>query len=207
METRDVIVTVNRSRQPTLAVVLLLVVAACGPSAGSSAAATIETAAASTAPTATVTISSAAVPLASDVPSASVANVTPTSEIVSFEPIPAPPAALMSVEGGDAVPGDVGGYTWQQSGQSAPWLPGEPIHVGSLEALRVVLAEPVGIDHWTASRVRSDNLDGGAIPIGEGSGDRIVFPAPPPGRWSVHVGIWFADNQGSAAYFWAVDVD
>ena len=140
-------------------------------------------------------------------PSRPTLDATPTRDDQSFEAIPEPPAALMSVEGGDPVPGDVGGYTWQQSGQSAPWLPGNPIHVGSLETLRVVLDDPVGIDRWTASRVRSENLDGGAIPIGEGSGDRIVFPAPPPGHWSIYVGIWFADNQGDAAYFWAAEVE
>ncbi len=43
--------------------------------------------------------------------------------------------------------------------------------------------------------------------MGEGSSEPVSFAAPPPGSWSVNVEVWFADNLGSAAYYWLITVD
>lgn len=120
--------------------------------------------------------------------------------------MPPPPAALLSVEGGDPVEGDVGSYTWVNWGSDSPWLPGAPIHVGSGEPLTLTLAEPVGIEQWTVSRSPADRLDQDVVGMAEGSGP-VGFAAPPAGAWSVNVSVWFEDNLGSAAYYWRMDVD
>jgi hypothetical protein len=122
--------------------------------------------------------------------------------------MPEPPAASIQVEGGDPVVGELGGFTWKNGGSAAPWLPGAPIHIGSSERVTLTLADPVGIANWTASYVPATDLDSIApLGLGEGAGGPVTFGAPPPGRWSVHVGVWFADNEGDAAYFWLVEVD
>ena len=114
----------------------------------------------------------------------------------------------MAVEGGDRVVGALGSYTWRNAGSDAPWLRGSPIHVGHGEELELSLAWPVTIAAWTAGRTTPGSLDGsGAIGLAEGRGAPPRFPTPPPGTWSVQVVVWFAGNQGSAAYYWLVEVD
>ena len=135
----------------------------------------------------------------------------PTTSVPAIPGSPAtplPPDALISVEGGDPVAGALGSFTWRESGSDSPWLPGAPIHVGQGEQLVVSLAGPIAIANWTAARTRPGSLDGStAIGLGEGRGDLPQFRAPPPGSWSVQVVVWFAANQGSAAYYWLVEVD
>ncbi len=134
----------------------------------------------------------------------------PPSIEPSIEPSPMaePPAASIAVEGGDPVVGQLGSFVWENGGSDAPWLPGSRIHVGSGERLMMTLAQPVALANWTASRVPSVGLDAsGAVALGEGTGGPVTFVAPPPGTWSVHVSVWFADNLGSAAYFWLMAVD
>lgn len=119
-----------------------------------------------------------------------------------------PPAASISVEGGDPVVGETGSFTWQNNGSDAPWLDGSPIHVGSGERLTLTLAEPVAIENWTASRVPAAILDGATpVGLGEGTVGLVTFVGPPGGSWSVKVSVWFADNLGSAAYYWLIEVD
>jgi hypothetical protein len=119
-----------------------------------------------------------------------------------------PPAASIAVEGGDPVVGELGSFTWQNSGSDSPWLDGNPIHIGSGETLTVTFAEPVAIETWTASRVDSATLDGSiAVGLGEGTVDPVAFTGPPQGTWSVNVNVWFADNLGSGSYYWLVEVD
>lgn len=121
--------------------------------------------------------------------------------------MPLPPAALLSVEGGDPVEGDIGTFTGDNYGSDSPWLPGAPIHVGSGESLTLKLAEPVGIEHWTVSRSPADRLNQDVVGMAEGSSGPVRFAAPPAGEWSVYVSVWFEDNLGSAAYYWSMDVD
>ena len=144
-------------------------------------------------------------------PEMSEAAILRTPPVGSVKPSAAsaePPVASLAVDGGDPVDGELGSYSWQDSGSDAPWLDGRPIHVWEGERLMLTLADPVGVTNWTASRVAPGNRDGvGAIGLGEGSGGPVAFDAPPPGSWSVSVNVWFSDNRGSAAYYWLVDVD
>jgi hypothetical protein len=133
---------------------------------------------------------------------------SPAAPMTPLPPGASPPDASMAVEGGDPVVGELGSYTWRDAGSDAPWLRGSPIHVGHGEALELSLSLPVAIATWTVGRTVPGSLDGaGAIGLAEGRGDAPRFPAPPPGTWSVQVVIWFAANQGSAAYYWLVEVD
>lgn len=157
------------------------------------------------APTATAAVSS---PTASPSTEPSM-DGSPAESLGTEPPMPEPPAASIAAEGGDPVVGELGSFAWENSGSDAPWLPGNPIHVGAGERLLLTLSEPVGVSQWTASRQRPGaSLDGtAAVGLAEGPGDPVAFDAPPPGVWSVHVSVWFADNLGSAAYYWLMEVD
>ena len=160
-------------------------------------------------------------PSASPVPTAVVASANAAASpepSPSYEPelspsapdesrMPEPPAGLLAVEGGEAVKGELGTFTWENGGSDAPWLDGTPIHVGAGERLAVTFSEPVGVSKWTASRVPPGNRSGiGAIGMGEELPAPIAFDAPPRGSWSVSVDVWF-QNFGSASYYWLVNVE
>jgi hypothetical protein len=126
------------------------------------------------------------------------------------DPTPTPPPdGLVSVDGGDPVVGELGSWGWLGAGSDAPWLPGRPIHVGTHERLAFVLAEPVEIAQWRVSRVPPSSVPGsaGVVGVADGTGDQIAFDAPPTGTWSVLVEVTFANDQGGAAYYWAVTVE
>lgn len=190
---------VNRSRGPRRSIRLPIVVAgvltACSSAPGQGPDATGSPALA--------TIGAAAVATASPTPAVSSTATSPDPAIAE------PPAARLSVDGGDQVVGELGSFTWQGSGSDSPWLDGNPIHIGSGETLTLTLDGAVVIERWTASRVAAATLDDtAAVGLGEGArGEPAVFPGPPPGTWSVVVNVWFVDNQGSAAWYWLVEVD
>ena len=133
---------------------------------------------------------------------------SPSAALVTDPPMPQPPAASIAVEGGDPVVGELGSFTWENSGSDSPWLPGNPIHVGSGERLTLTLAGPaVGLVNWTVGRAPSGANGSGVVGMAEGTHEPVSFAAPPSGSWSVSVDVWFADNLGSAAYYWLMEVD
>lgn len=158
-------------------------------------------------PSATATLEPTATVIPSIAPSR--AGEAPTPETVAPEPpMEEAPAASIAVEGGDPVFGELGSFSWKNSGSDSPWLDGSPIHVGAGEQLVLTLAEPVAINTWQVSRVLPGNRDGvGAVGMAEGSGEPVTFIAPPSGTWSVSVSLLFADNLGGAAYYWLIEVD
>jgi hypothetical protein len=184
------------------AVVLGIVLAACSAAGGS------------TAPSQAGASALAASPaIASPTPATRTASPPPSplpSPLVSSSSadLPAaPPVASLAVEGGDPVAGKLGSYIWAGGGSDSPWLPGAPIRVGSGERLRLSLAPATGIQSWTATRVKSGTTDGsGAVAVGSGTKGPVAFDAPPPGHWSVEVTLRFADDLGSATYYWRFDV-
>ena len=116
-----------------------------------------------------------------------------------------PPPAALAVEGGDPVDGELGSFTWADGGSDSPWLPGAPITVGRRERLAVTIVG-VGVTGWTASRVPIGTANGfGAVPLGSGAGT-IAFSAPEPGSWTIQVTVQFADDLGSATYYWGLTV-
>ena len=158
--------------------------------------------------------------LASGAPSGSIATSTlspapslgpsPTASVAATPATPAtaePPPASLAAEGGDPVTGTLGSFTWNNGGSDSPWVPGARIHVGAGELLTGTVAGAVGVANWTARRVPAGATDGaGAVGLGDGTGP-ITFQAPPPGTWSAQVSVWFADDLGSATYYWRLDVE
>jgi hypothetical protein len=202
-------VTAHRSAATVaqaLVVIGLLCVGCTRPSTGANASAVAPSAARTEPPTPTESLTA---PTALASLSIGPSIEPPKESPVADPAIPEPPAAWIAVEGGDPVVGELGSFSWQNSGSDSPWLPGNPIHVGAGEQLRLTLAEPVRIVDWHVSRQPPrSTLDGfGAFGMGEGSAEPVTFAAPPRGSWSVNVDVWFADNLGSAAYYWLITVD
>ena len=126
------------------------------------------------------------------------------------EPTPEPPPdATLSVEGGDPVVGELGSWGWKGVASDSPWLPGYKLHVGVGERLMFRVSQRVQIANWQVARVPPESVPSGdgAAGMADGMGDSISFDAPPSGRWSVSVSVWFSDPLGSAVYYWAVTVD
>lgn len=134
-------------------------------------------------------------------------SAVPTAAGAPVSPLPAePPAASLAAEGGDPVVGQLGTYTWGETGSDAPWLPGAPIQAATGEPLAVTLEPDVAVTAWGARRVPA-GADGpeGSIEVGSGSG-APAMAAPEPGSWTLVVTIEFADGAGTANYFWQLDV-
>ena len=118
-----------------------------------------------------------------------------------------PPAATLEVEGGEPVVGQLGPYTWGETGTATGWLRGAPITIGVGEELVLGLDPALPIDSWTARYVPyAADSPADAIPLGEGS-DAPRFAGPPAGAWTVEVSLVFAADLGEARYAWAVQVE
>lgn len=173
--------------------VIAMACSSSGPSASAGAAG-------SAASTGTSQAAATATPASS--PSTTAAAATPDPSVEAA----APPAASLSVDGGEPVTGQLGSYTWNGGGSDSPWLPGTPITIGSGERPSASLDGGAGTATWSARRVAAGSSDGaGAIGLGDGSGP-IAFAGPPPGRWSVQLTVHFAGDRGSATYYWDVSV-
>lgn len=150
--------------------------------------------------------------LGSASPSTPVAIASASIDVASTATAPAsssaagPPQATLAAEGGDPVIGQLGSFTWADGGSDSPWLPGTPVTVGAGEPLTISLGDGVGIAGWTARRAPSGTTDGaGAVGLGGGTAP-ATFPAPGPGSWSIQVDVTFADDLGTAVYYWQVTV-
>ena len=179
-----------------VSLVVAIVATGCGP--GSPAAPTV----AGPPATATTPATPAEAPPSEAPPS----DATPVASVfASPAPGSLPPDASLAAEGGDAVVGQLGSFTWGDGGSDSPWLPGAPIGIGAGEPLRVTLADATPVGAWTAVRAPADSTTGaGAVAVGAGSG-AIGFAISVPGRWTVAVTISFVAG-GSATWYWQVDV-
>ena len=122
-------------------------------------------------------------------------------------PVGVPPSAMLAAEGGDPAIGQLGSYTWLDGGSDSPWLPGTSLTVGPREPLTVTIAGGVGIADWSARRVTAGTSDGsGAVELGQAAGPPVAFAAPAAGSWSVQVSVRFANDLGSATYYWRLTV-
>jgi hypothetical protein len=148
-----------------------------------------------------------AVPLSAS-PASSPSHVVADSSIPTGGQIATgPPVAALAAEGGDATDGQLGTYTWGDSGSDAPWLPGERMAVGAGEPLTVTFRPETAIETWSARAVpASAEGPAGATSLGQGSGPPR-FAAPGAGTWTVQVRAVFANVSGQASYFWQLAVD
>lgn len=142
-------------------------------------------------------------PSATSTPSAQ----PPAAATAEAPSIPLPPDATLGVEGGDPVIGELGSFSWENTGSGSPWLPGAPIRIGRGEMLFMALSEPAGLANWTVGRTPADTPGLDIVGIAEGVTGMVRFPAPPAGTWSVNVNVWFVGGLGSASYYWLVEVD
>lgn len=184
----------SRDTRSGLTIALIGLVAAACATGGTTASASPPPSAAPSAP-----------PAASIAASASPApTVAPTSDPSAIPA--APPVATLAVEGGDPVAGELGSYSWNGGGSDSPWLPGSAITVGTGEQLSVSVEPDVGIATWAARRVAAGTSDGAAaVGVGEGAGP-VAFAAPTKGHWSIQLTLGFADDLGSAVYYWDLTV-
>lgn len=129
--------------------------------------------------------------------------MTPAPTIAGID---SPPEALLAVEGGDPVMGQLGTSTWKNGGSDAPWLRGAPITVGAGEPLTVTFLPGMDVASWRTRYVpaASDGQAGGAS-LGEGIG-QPTFQAPAAGSWTVDVTVTFHVENGRADYYWRLDV-
>jgi hypothetical protein len=177
-------------RRACLATVVTVLLAGCQPAARSSSSTSDATGPATATATPTTTPTVAGTP------------VSAASPIVRSEP----PAATLSVEGGEPVIGQLGTFTWGDGGSDSPWLPGSPIACGTGERLTVTVGDGIGVATWSARRVPAGATDAsGAVGLGAG-GPPVAFDAPPVGSWSVQVTVDFEGGLGSATYYWLVSV-
>jgi hypothetical protein len=141
-------------------------------------------------------------------PTSSAPRATPaTSPTASPARSDAPPTASLGAEGGDAVVGQLGSYTWGGTGSDSPWLPGSRLTVGAGEPLTVRIDGGGGVADWSAARVAAGTTDGtGAAALGGGEGEPIRFIGPAAGHWSVQVQVRFETGSDTAAYYWLLDV-
>ena len=189
----------TRETRSGLTIALIGLLAAACATGGTTASASPPPSAAPSAPPA----ASIAVP-ASPAPTVAPATVVPSSNPSAVSAVP--PVAALAVEGGDPVAGELGSYSWNGGGSDSPWLPGSAITGGTGERLSVSVEPDVGIASWVARRVAAGTSDGaGAIGVGDGTGP-VSFAAPEKGHWSIQLTLGFADDLGSAVYYWDLTV-
>jgi hypothetical protein len=178
------------ARVASIAIGLLVVTAACsgtGPATASSAGG---------APPATTST------VPTDAPASAEPSAAPGSATVEPALIEPPVAELR--HGGVAADGALGSFSFRETGQAAPWLPGTAIALPAGAPLEIGLVPPVPVESWSAAVVPAADLDEtAAVAMGGGTGP-IRFDGPASGSWSVMVAVRFADGQGSASYYWAV---
>jgi len=136
-------------------------------------------------------------------------SAEPASTGSAGPPVPArlPPSAGLAAEGGERAIGQLGSYTWLDGGSDSPWLPGTSLTVGAGEPLTVTIGGGVGVAEWSARRVTAGTSDGsGAIALGQAAGPPVAFGAPAAGTWSIQVTVRFANDLGSASYYWLLTV-
>ena len=145
-----------------------------------------------------------ATPIATNTPEPTLEPaMTPAPTVAGID---SPPEALLAVEGGDPVMGQLGTNTWKNGGSDAPWLRGAPITVGAGEPLTVTFLPGFDVASWRTRYVpaASDGQSGGAS-LGEGVG-QPTFQAPAAGSWTVDVTVTFHVENGRADYYWRLDV-
>ncbi len=177
-------------------VVIIGLIAACGPATGSPDPATPS--ASATTPATTATTATASLGPSSS-PSTSTVVATPDPSL--------PPDATLAADGGDAVTGQLGSFIWGDGGSDSGTLPGAPVAVGASEPLTIGLVPLTGVATWAAALTRIDPDGTGVAPIGIEEGPPpMTLTAPGAGTWRLVVTVRFADHAGSATYTWRLDV-
>jgi hypothetical protein len=183
-----------------LGIALIVVVAVTAVGCSTSSAPSASQAAATPSPGVVVATATPSI-----VPTAS--PTAPASATTGGAGVETPPDAVLSVDGGDPVEGQLGTYVWAGGGSDGPWLPGAPVAAATGEILGLTLSPDLDISEWSAVLAPASSLDGtGRMEAGGGTGPGpVLIPTPDPGAWTLAVMIRFGD-LGSATWFWRLDV-
>lgn len=140
----------------------------------------------------------------------SIALPAPTPGVTTIPSIEAgaPPAAMLApVEGGASGVGTLGGWTWGDAGDDAPWIvPPQAWPVTPGTALEVRF-DPARIpESWAARWAPVVNASAGD-PASSSEGDASIALRAPgdAGTWSLQVDARFGDGR-QAAWYWRVEV-
>ena len=135
-------------------------------------------------------------------PAAASPTASPSAGGASIE---SPPDAVLAVDGGDPVEGQLGTYVWAGGGSDSPWLPGAPIAATTGEVLSVTLSPDLDVSGWSAVVAPANSPDGsGRVEAGSGPGP-VQVVVPDAGAWTLALTVRFGD-LGSATWFWRLDV-
>lgn len=146
------------------------------------------------------------VPALTPTPAVSPAPSTATTSAPTE--IPGPPAAALTPIAGDAIPGELGSFTWRGMGSDAPWLaPPAGQAVRDTGPFSVTFTPPVPVERWVAGWAPVvDGTAGGVAGSEQGGRGPVVLDGPDrPGSWSLQVDVRFAGG-GSCAYYWRFEV-
>jgi hypothetical protein len=137
-----------------------------------------------------------------------VATAPPATATSKPTEIPGPPAAALTSIGRDAIPGELGSFTWRGMGSDAPWLvPPTDQAVGDAGPYAVTFAPPVLVESWIARWAPVSDAGAGAVDGSEqgGNGPLVVEGPDQPGTWSLQVDVRFLSGD-RCAYYWRVEV-
>jgi hypothetical protein len=152
------------------------------------------------------------------------AHPTPTAQPVgSPEPSPSPspdeaepmpPLAYLTLPDGSLHAAALGSYDYDGAAADAPWLPARilpavDVRAGSQLSLSVA---PLHFVRWGARYADARDEQADVISPLAAGGDGVaslenaLLPAPPSGSWVLMVQLYFADEEGDAAYYWHLRV-
>lgn len=123
----------------------------------------------------------------------------------------APPTACLALPAGDSQDGALGSYDYDGASADGPWLPARSlpsVDVPAGSTMRLSLDPSVPFVRWGARYAAADDEAAELITQLAAGGDgqaRLAtaeLPAPPTGAWVVMVQLYFADEEGDAAYYW-----
>ncbi len=156
-----------------------------------------------------VLVMGCASPAPSNAPPASLPQASaPGSHAPATTTVPGdvPPDAALLVPDGDPVIGQLGSYTWGDSGSDSPWLPGAIAPADGSRSLRFGLSFDVPVAEWRA-RYATPGEAAPARPVGLAVGALpLEVAAPPVGSWTVALTVVFAGGRGDATYYWRVEI-
>lgn len=133
------------------------------------------------------------------------------------EPVPGislPPLALLSVDGGEPMTGELGTYVYEGSGSDAPWLPAaslESVQVPSGATLELTLEDASAFVSWSAQVAAAEDVRGESkTGLGQSEGstrmESAAFASPETGQWVLAARVFYPDDRGDAVFFWLLDV-
>ena len=147
-------------------------------------------------------------PLPAITPVPAVTPAPPSTATPAPTEIPGPPAAALTPIGKDAIPGELGSFTWRSMGSDAPWLvPLADQAVREQGPYVVTFAPPMLVESWTARWAPvADGTAGAVAGFEQGDTGSLVMEGPDqPGTWSLQVDARFAGGD-RCAYYWRLEV-